>query len=103
MSDTVHRQNSTSLVLGQARVSVLGTACDAASWRAVESMGAKTAVWQVLKCATWHALSRQMSLLCWLRCALLCRYGGLACRDLMAMARGLLEVTDEAYQVYRHG
>lgn len=32
-----------------------------------------------------------------------CRYGGLACRDLMAMARGLLEVTDEAYQEYRHG
>lgn len=29
-------------------------------------------------------------------------YGGLACRDLMAMARGLLEVTKEAYQVYRH-
>jgi hypothetical protein len=100
MGKTAHR-----LLLGQAGLSVLGTACDAASWRAVESMGAKPAVWQVLERATWHALSSLMLLLCWLRmcCSLLCRYGGLACRDLMAMARGLLEVTDEAYQVYRHG
>jgi tryptophanase len=29
-------------------------------------------------------------------------YGGLACRDLMAMARGLVEVMDEAYQENRH-
>lgn len=33
----------------------------------------------------------------------MCSYGGLACRDLVAMARGLLEATDEAYQEYRHG
>lgn len=36
-------------------------------------------------------------------CVHMCSYGGLACRDLMAMARGLLEATDEAYQEYRHG
>jgi tryptophanase len=30
-------------------------------------------------------------------------YGGLACRDLMAMARRLVEVMDEGYQRYRHG
>lgn len=30
-------------------------------------------------------------------------YGGLACRDLMAMARGLVEVMDPGYQRYRHG
>ncbi len=29
-------------------------------------------------------------------------YGGLACRELEAMARGLYEVVDENYQVYRH-
>jgi hypothetical protein len=30
-------------------------------------------------------------------------YGGIACRDLMAMAQGLVEVTEQAYQEYRHG
>lgn len=29
-------------------------------------------------------------------------YGGLACRDLMAMAQGLREVVEESYQEYRH-
>ncbi|KAF8068231.1 tnaA [Scenedesmus sp. PABB004] len=29
-------------------------------------------------------------------------YGGLACRDLMAMARGLMEATEQRYQDHRH-
>lgn len=29
-------------------------------------------------------------------------YGGLACRDMQAMAQGLVEVTEQGYQEYRH-
>jgi hypothetical protein len=54
---------------------------------------------QALNCTPWlvPALSSQHTHTT--TTTLLTRYGGLACRDLMAMARGLLEATDAAYQV----